>query len=129
MFQNIKPGLNNKIEKVVLPRDSAKRYGSGHIEVYATPAMIALMEQTSLGCVNFLLPEGYTTVGTEVKVQHIKATQIGKPVKCTARLIEVDRKKLVFEVHASDDQGEIGHGTHTRFIVEQEAFMSKLQNQ
>lgn len=126
MFTQIIPGLSTSIEKVVSPEDSAKRYGSGMVEVFATPAMIALMEQTALGCVNFLLPDGYTTVGAEVKVQHVRATRIGKVVKCTARLIEVDRKKLVFEVRASDDQGDIGFGTHTRFIIEQKKFMDKL---
>ncbi len=127
MFPQIKTGLSFFIEKDVLPEDSATHYGSGLVEVYATPAMIALMEKTALECVNHLLPEGFTTVGTELKVQHTKPTAIGKKVKCTAKVVEVDRKKIVFEVSAEDEQGQIGFGTHTRFIIDQKVFMAKLE--
>ncbi len=126
MISKIKTGLTFSIEKKVTTEDSATNYGSGLVEVFATPAMIALMEKTALECVNNLLPAGHTTVGTKISVHHIKATAIGKHVNCNARLIEIDRKRLVFEVKASDEEGEIGFGTHTRFIINQNEFMSKL---
>ena len=126
MFSKITEGLSHRIEKLVDPNDSATKYGSGMVEVFATPAMIAMMEKTALECVNNLLPEGHTTVGTEIKVQHSKATPIGKKVECEATIIEVDRKKIVFKVDAADEQGSIGNGTHTRFIINEADFMAKL---
>jgi fluoroacetyl-CoA thioesterase len=126
MFSKITEGLTHRVEKLVGPNDSATKYGSGMVEVFATPAMIALMEKTALECVNHLLPDGHTTVGTEIKVKHTKATAIGKKVKCEVQIIEVDRKKLVFKVEAFDEQGSIGIGTHTRFIINEVDFMAKL---
>ncbi len=126
MYPKIKIGLSHVIEKYVSDKDSATAYGSGMVEVFATPAMIALMEKSALECVNQLLPEGFTTVGIEINVQHMKATAIGKKVKSSAKIIEVDRKKIVFEVSTEDEQGQIGFGTHTRFIIDQAAFMKKL---
>ena len=127
MFDDIKVGLSYETEKIVEPQDSATHYGSGMVEVFATPAMIAFMEKTALECVNHLLPVGYTTVGTELHIQHIKATSIGNKVKCKALVTEVDRKKIVFEVIAEDESGKIGFGTHTRFIIDEAEFMAKLQ--
>ncbi len=126
MFSEIKEGLTFQIEKLIGKDDTATKYGSGTVEVFATPAMIALMEKTALKCVDDLLADGFTTVGTEIKVQHTKATPIGETVVCDAKIIEVDRKKIVFEVRASDQKGSIGSGTHTRFIINQADFMAKL---
>ncbi|PKP35802.1 MAG: hypothetical protein CVU00_00560 [Bacteroidetes bacterium HGW-Bacteroidetes-17] len=127
MFAELKVGLSYETEKIVEPQDSATHYGSGMVEVFATPAMIAFMEKTALECVNHLLPVGYTTVGTELHIQHIKATPIGNKVKCKALVTGIDRKKIVFEVIAEDESGKIGFGTHTRFIINQVEFMGKLQ--
>jgi len=122
MFSGIKVGLSFETEKIVNLQDSATHYGSGMVDVFATPAMIALMEKTALECVNHILPEGYTTVGTEIHIHHIKATPIGNKVKCKALVTEVDRRKIVFEVIAEDESGKIGFGTHTRFIIDQDEF-------
>lgn len=126
MYPQIKVGLSHFIEKHVADDDSATAYGSGMVSVFATPAMIALMEKTALECVSNLLPKRCTTVGTQINVAHVKATAIGQKVKCSAKIIEIDRKKIVFEVNAEDEQGQIGFGTHSRFIIDQDAFMSKL---
>lgn len=126
MFAEIKVGLSFETEKIVGQQDSATHYGSGMVEVFATPAMIALMEKTALECVKHLLPEGLTTVGTELHIQHVKATPIGKKVTCKAIVIEFDRKKIIFEVIAYDENSKIGFGTHTRFIINQAEFMVKL---
>ena len=127
MNNNIKIGLINKKDKRVNKEDSATAFGSGLVEVFATPAMIAFMEHTAMLCVSDLLPQGFTTVGTHVNVTHSKATPIGMMVYCEVKIMEFDGRKLVFEVIASDEEGEIGSGTHTRFIIDKNKFMQKLQ--
>ncbi len=119
-------GLQGKEELVVQFEDTAARYGSGLVEVYATPAMVALMEKTCLTSVLPYLPEGFGTVGVKVDISHSKATPIGMRVTCESTLVEVDRRRLVFEVVARDEQGEIGRGRHERFIIDTKKFMQKL---
>lgn len=122
----LKPGISSLIETVVTENDSAIKYGSGTLDVYATPAMIALMENVAKSCVGLHLPSQYTTVGIEVSIRHIKPTSIGSKVKCEAILHEIKGKKLFFNVAAWDEKGKIGEGIHVRYIVESEDFMKKL---
>lgn len=122
----LKPGISALIETVVTENDSAVKYASGTLEVYATPAMIALMENAAKSCVGLHLPSQYTTVGIEVNIRHIKPTGIGSKVKCEAILQEVKGKKLFFNVVAWDEKGKIGEGIHVRYIVESEDFMKRL---
>ncbi len=124
---NLNKGLKNKEEKIVTMNDTAKVFGSGAAEVFATPMMIGLMESAAMNTVNDYLPEGYSTVGTMVNVKHLNATAVGKKVWAEAELIEVDRKRLVFNVDAYDEDKKIGEGTHERFIIEEAKFMSKLK--
>ncbi len=126
MVENLEIGLRASNNIIVQHTDSATAFGSGLVDVYATPAMIALMEKTALECVTPILPDGFTTVGIEICIHRIKATTIEKKVSCTAEFVEIDREKLVFEVSSKDEEGEIGFGKHTRFIIEQEKFMAKL---
>lgn len=123
---NLPVGLTYTSTKHVTMDDAASRFGSGLIDVFATPAMVALMENASLMTVASHLPEGFNTVGIEISTTHIKATPMGMDVKATATLVNVDGKKLTFEVVAEDEEGVIGKGTHSRFIIETEKFMSKL---
>ena len=113
-------------EMTVGHEHTAARYGSGLVEVFATPAMIALMEKTCLQSVLPFLPEGQGTVGTKVDIVHSKATPVGMRVVCESQLVEVDRRRLVFELVARDEQGEIGKGRHERFIIDTKQFMAKL---
>lgn len=124
-FEN-KIGLKHSETILVEHKDTAASYGSGLLEVFATPAMIALMENTAMKILIPLLDEGFGSVGTAVNIQHIKATPIGMKVECIVEIIEVDRKKIVFSVTAKDEVGEIGNGSHTRFIIENDKFMQKI---
>ncbi len=119
-------GLQGKQELTVEMKDTAAQYGSGLVEVYATPAMVAIMEKTCLESVLPFLPEGHGTVGIKLDISHSKATPVGMKVTCESKLVEIDRRRLVFEVVASDEQGEIGRGSHERFIIDTEKFMAKL---
>lgn len=119
-------GLTHSEEIVVEHKDTAAVYGSGALEVFATPAMIAMMEMTSLKCVADKIGEENTTVGIAVNIKHLKASPVGHTIRCEAKVIEVDRKRLVFEVKCFDGEELIGEGTHERFVVNSAKFMSKF---
>ncbi|MDA3904835.1 MAG: thioesterase family protein [Bacteroidales bacterium] len=125
----IKIGLKAEFEIIVSPKDTAAQYGSGSLNVFATPAMITLMEKTVMMCIAEQLEIGRNSVGTEINVKHIKATKVGEAVLCVAELIEIDRSKLIFTVEAFDNEGLIGHGTHKRFLIDEKQFMAKLNRE
>lgn len=106
--------------------NTAKALGSGGLDVYATPSMIALMELCAAESVQPLLPEGSSTVGTRIDIKHLAATPVGMTVRCETELIEIDRRRLVFSCRAFDEAGLIGEGTQERFIVDNEKFMQKV---
>ncbi|MCT8977478.1 thioesterase family protein [Clostridium sp. CX1] len=124
---NVKEGMTATMEICVTENDTASKLGSGNLDVFSTPSMIALMENTCKSSVDLHLPFGYTTVGIELNVRHIKASPIGVKIRCKASLIEVDRKKLLFNVRAWDEKGIIGEGVHARYIVNSEEFMRKVK--
>ncbi len=126
MESTISKGIRGEQHQVVTPASTALQYGSGMVDVFATPAMIALMELTALKSIAWLLPEGSTSVGTEVCIKHLRATPVGKTLRCESRVVEVQGRKVVFEVSVWDDQLLVGHGTHTRFVVETAKFMANL---
>ena len=119
-------GLCHSETLVVEHKDTAAVYGSGSLEVFATPAMIALMEKTCLESVNVQIGEGNTTVGIAVNIKHLKASPVGALIRCDAKLVEVDRKRLVFEVKCFEGESLVGEGVHERFVVDSEKFMGKL---
>ena len=118
-------GMKGTAETVVTLDNTAKAFTSGALEVFATPAMIALMEETCWKMVQPELEEGLGSVGTKVTVSHMAPSAIGSTILCEATLIETDGRKLVFEVVCSDENGMIGMGTHERFIINNEKFMAK----
>ncbi len=120
---NISGRLSLKVEK----EHTAKFLGSGSVEVLATPMMIALMENAALEAVQSYLPEGWTTVGTKVNVEHLRATPSGEEVYTEALLLDQKGRSLLFQVNAYDSQGIIGQGSHTRRIINMEQFISKLK--
>jgi predicted thioesterase len=97
------------------------------MEVFATPAMIALMEQTAYNSVMSLLPEEWTTVGTELHIEHCKATPLSTKVRCESVLNKVEGRKLIFILTVYDEEDIIGKGTHVRCIVNTEKFLDKLK--
>ena len=119
-------GLCHSETLVVEHKDTAAVYGSGALEVFATPAMIALMEKTCLEAVASKIGEGNTTVGIAVNIKHLKASPIGSLIRCDSKLIEVDRKRLVFEVRCFEGDTLVGEGIHERFVVDSAKFMAKL---
>lgn len=122
----LKTGISFESQIKVSDSNTAIALGSGNLPVFATPAMVALMENAAMQCVAPYLEEGQTTVGSQISVSHIRPSAVGAEVSARATLTEIDGRRLVFDVQASDQKGEIGNGTHTRFIVGSEKFMSKL---
>lgn len=114
------------LEKEVTPTDTAAHYGSGLLDVFSTPAMIALMEQAAHQLAKSMLPEEQDSVGSEVNIKHIKATPLGGKVYSVAELIQVDGKKLTFKVEAFDQEGQIGLGTHSRYIIDPKKFIERI---
>lgn len=123
-----KTGLTNSVKILVTPKLSAASMGSGSLEVLATPALIAGMENVCMNCVAPYLDEGSTTVGTKVEVGHISATPVGDTVTYTCTLTEKDKRRLVFKVEAFDSAGKVGEGIHERFIVDIARFTEKVEN-
>lgn len=120
-------GIKGEKTIKVTAENTAKAYGSGELEVFATPAMIALIEQTAWQSVAGELADGEGTVGTKVDVSHNAATPLGMDVRCETELVEVDRRRLVFRAEVFDDAGKVGEGTHERFIIRNEPFLQKAQ--
>ncbi|MBQ9743817.1 MAG: thioesterase family protein [Clostridia bacterium] len=121
----LEAGKTFVIEAQVTENDTAKVFGSGELEVLATPKMIALMEEASYKCVAAGLDEGSSTVGTYMGAKHLAATPVGMKIKVESTLTEVDGRRLVFSVKAYDECGLIGEGDHERFVIFAEKFVAK----
>ena len=122
----IEIGLQAESKVKVSESNTALSLGSGDMEVFATPAMVALMENAAMKAVADHLPEGSTTVGTAMQTSHIKASKLGATITASAELTQVDGRSLKFVVKAWVEVGTIGEGEHTRFIVDRERFLAKL---
>lgn len=121
----LEAGIKGEQKVEVVYENTATAVGSGVLEVFATPCMIALMEKTACDSVIPYLDEGDGSVGTELNIKHVSATPIGMTVRCESELVEVDGRRLVFDVKAYDEIGLIGEGRHERFIVNNEKFQNK----
>ncbi|NLI91346.1 MAG: thioesterase family protein [Peptococcaceae bacterium] len=119
----IEVGMEGKSESVVTEGNTAKTVGSGSLEVFATPMMVALMENAAINAIN--LPEDQTSVGTYLDVNHLAATPVGMKVRAIARVVEVKERLIVYYIEAFDEKEKIGEGKHERFIVNHEKFMLK----
>ena len=114
----LEKGLSARSAATVAAGNTAAAMGSGDLAVFATPAMVALMENAAMTAVAGELPEGATTVGSEMNVTHIKPSGLGAEITATAVLAEVG---------ARDAEGLIGEGIHIRYIVDREKFMAKVK--
>ena len=123
----LKAGIKGNKEMIVTKELCADAWGSGGLQVYATPSMIALMENTAWASVEPCMEEGMSTVGTKLDVSHLSASPVGARITCETELVEVDGRRLVFKVSASDDAGLIGEGMHERFIIKTEKFMARTE--
>ena len=118
-------GLKGRAETVVVYENTAAAVGSGLVPVFATPYMLALMENAAVNALTPHLAEGEGSVGTHLDVSHDAATPIGMKVWAEAELTAVDGRALTFAVTAYDERGPIGQGIHHRFIIQNEKFMAK----
>lgn len=124
----IQEGMNATLTELVGEENTAEKIGSGSLPVYATPAMIALIERCAVKTLKGHLPEGSTTVGTRLAIDHVSATPMGMEVSCRCTLSKIDRKRFVFDVLVEDEAGVIGKGSHERFLVEAAPFLSKAED-
>ena len=125
-MEKLVAGLSASSTTIVNVENTAASMGSGDLPVFATPAMVALMEQAAMQSVSKELPDEATTVGAEMNVSHIKPSGIGARITATAVLTAVEGRKLTFQVGARDDAGMIGEGTHVRYVVDRVRFLSKI---
>ena len=126
--EELMTGIKNRSELVVDPAHTAKAMGSGELDVFATPAMIALIEETCWKSVSDKVGEWNGTVGTKLDISHVSATPVGMKVWCESELVSEEGRKLTFSVKVFDEAGLIGEGTHERFIVNNERFMEKARS-
>ena len=120
-------GIKNTKTIIVTADKTAETMGSGTLPVFATPAMVALMENTAAESVETLVGEGNTTVGTVINVKHLAADPVGAEVTCESELVEVDGRKLTFEIKVFDREGVVGEAYHERFVIDKTRFMDKVQ--
>lgn len=111
----------------VTETNTARAVGSGSLDVFATPMMIALMEQAACECLADVLEDGQTSVGTQISIEHTAASPIGAEIAATATVELVFGRKIEFAVTASDGAGEIGRGKHTRVVIDTERFMANVR--
>ena len=124
----LETGIIGRQTEIVTNDKTAAEMGSGTLPVYATPAMIALMEKTAMLSVAGELSENEATVGTRLEISHLAACGLGSEIKCESTLAEIDRKRLVFEISAYAGETLIGQGKHERFIIDTVKFMNKVNN-
>ncbi len=125
MTKKLEVGLVNTVQEIVTGEMSAVAYGNVGVDVFATPAMIGLIERTAHFCIP--LEDGQATVGTKVNVEHLAATPIGMTVTATAEIIEVEGRRILFKIEAHDEVDQIASGTHERFIVNSmEKFLARV---
>lgn len=119
-------GIQHTSTVTVTEQNTALALGSGDLPVFATPALVALMENAAMQTVASLLPEGSTTVGGFIETSHLAPSAIDKTIQATATLTEVKGKKLSFNIEAFEGEKLVGKATHIRFIVDREKFMNSL---
>jgi fluoroacetyl-CoA thioesterase len=126
--KGIRVGLIGEAITTVTSDLTAVTMGSGSVNVYATPAMIALMEAAAVSAIDPYLLEGRTSVGIDINVQHLSATPVGERITAMAEVTRIDGKRVILEVRAWDEREIIGQGTHTRYIINIDEFMARVND-
>ena len=119
-------GLNAVVELVVTEADTAIALRSGDVPVIGTPRLLALFEEATMQAMAGHLPEGQSTVGMRVQVEHISPTGVGGTIRAEATLDKIEGRRLAFTVSACDQSGLIGAGKITRVLIDVERFMSGI---
>ena len=120
-------GIHGEQSQLVTNENTAKTMGSGTLDVFATPALVALAEKTCWMSVASELDEGCGSVGTKLELEHTAPTPVGMTVRCESELVAVEGRRLVFRVTLRDDAGPVGGGTHERFVINDAKFTAKAQ--
>lgn len=126
-MDEVVPGLTAECQTLVTEANTAKHLGSGNVEVFATPAMVRLMEEAGVAAVDHLLPEGQRTVGVSLNVRHLAATPLGMSVTVRAELMEIEGRRLTFRVEAFDEVEKVGEGTHQRYVIDVAHFQQRVE--
>ncbi|HWR30184.1 MAG TPA: hotdog domain-containing protein [Negativicutes bacterium] len=126
MPEGLKPGLTGVATVLVSDVNTAEVFGNAGAKVYATPMLLALMEQAAINAIRDILLPGEGSVGTRVEMSHTAATPVGMTITARAELVEVTGKKIIFNVVASDSQETVGQCRHERYIIaNMAAFLAK----
>ena len=120
-------GIHGEQSQLVTNENTAKTMGSGTLDVFATPALVALAEKTCWMSVADALGEGNGSVGTKLELEHTAPTPVGMTVTCHSELVAVEGRKLTFKVTLADEKGPVGGGTHERFVIFEEKFAAKAE--
>jgi fluoroacetyl-CoA thioesterase len=126
MAEELKIGLVGESIGTVLEEHTALAVGSGSLEVFATPALIALMESAAVAAVEPCMEAGKTTVGIEISVKHLAASPVGEAVRAVAEVVAVEGRAITFDVRAWDEHELIGEGSHIRYVIDVERFMARV---
>ena len=121
----IQVGMKHEAAEAVTKEKTAQVMGSGSLPVYATPAMCCLMEKAAAELLEEQAEPGWTSVGGAMAIRHEAPTPVGVPVRAEAEVTAVEGRRVEFKVAAFDEAGQIGHGTHTRFLVQGDRFLAK----
>jgi fluoroacetyl-CoA thioesterase len=123
----VEPGMKKEITFRVGEEHSAVHMGSGALKVLATPIMIAYMERAGRDLLQEVLPQGYSSVGVHVDVRHLAPTPLGGNVRVTCEVLEVDGRRILFDVQAYDEQEKVGEGRHQRVVIDVERFLQRVE--
>lgn len=124
---DLKPGMSSTVQKLITKEDTALNFGSGALKnLLATPVLVALMIEAAVKIVDPLLPDECITIGKSIEVEHRNPTMSGMTVTVNAKLVEINCTRLLFEIHAYDEIGEIGSGYHERYIVNYNKLMNNV---
>jgi predicted thioesterase len=124
---SLEKGLRGLVRRVVRDEDTAVSLGSGTVPLLATPRLLALIEEAAVSAVEGKMPEGQTSVGIRVELEHVAATPVGMGVEAAAELITVDGRRLEFAVEARDEVEVVGRGRHERLLVEELRFVARAE--